>query len=152
MLSSADQTLAVALVGDIATTANPGGALAAVVATIAGHYSFDAMYPGFGLELLYVERDLIKVAMGAVWQQVQFKEADQQFNLQNKHQALAVRLGSIETEIATRLDQARASGHGVSVGVITKTAPIGPPLPVPFPDANDPRYAGSPYARAWKPE
>lgn len=152
MLSTADQALAVALVGDIATAAQPGGALVAIVPTVAAQYGYDAMYPGFGLELLYVQRDLIKVAMGAVWQQVQFKEADQQFNLQNKHQALAVRLANVEMEITQRWDQARASGHGASVGVITKTAPISPPLPVPFPDANDPRYQGSPYARAWKPE
>lgn len=152
MLSSADQALAVALVGDIATAANPGGELAAHVATIAGHYSFDGMYPGFGLELLYVERDLIKAAMGVVWQQVQFKESDQQFNLQQKHQALAVRLSAIDSEIATRLDQARASLHGVSVGQMTTTAPTSPPFPAPFPDANSPGYAGSPYVRTWKPQ
>ena len=153
MLSTTDQALAVALVGDIATPAQPGGALAAIVGTIAAQYGYDAAYPGFGLELLYVQRDLIKVAMGAVWQQVQFREADQQFNLQQKHQALAVRLANVEQEIAQRWDQARASGPaGASVGVIARAAPIAPPLPVPSPDANDPRYQGSPYARAWKPE
>lgn len=147
MLSTADQALAVALVGE-----TPDGTLAAQVVAIAGQYSFDAMYPGFGLELLYVERDLLKVAHGWAWKQVEQSSPSTKMSLQQQAQALAVRLKDMTDQIATRLAQAQSSVPGVSTGCISTTAPTAPPWPAPSPDANDVRYAGSPYYPQIRPQ
>lgn len=145
MLSAGEQLLAVQLVGD------PDGTLLAAVTTIANQYNYDARYPGMGLDLLYVQRDLIKVAMGTVRDDVSIKDPDQSEDRNKRFEHLATMQANVTAEIAERTSQARGTGRA-AVGQLRAINPVQPPYPAPFPDASDPRYAGSPYVRAYQPE
>lgn len=147
MLNGEDLTVAIALVGD-----TPDGRLATVAQAIARQYSWDSVYPGFQLESLYVQRDLTKVAHGYAWLQVQEQQGPVVVHWEQQAKALAGRLAALETEIATRMEQARASGQVISIGQMTTTAPTTPPYPAPYPDRNDPLYQGTPYGRPPNPQ
>ena len=147
MLTAADMALLIALVGE-----TPDGRLTQVAPALAGRYTWDTQYPGFGLEALHVERDLTKVAHGYAWQQIQTGSADVTLHFEQRAKALQGRLAQLETEIALRLEQARASTSVISVGQMTTTAPTAPPYPPPYPDANDPLYRGTTYSRPLNPQ
>ena len=147
MLSPGDLQAAIALVGE-----TPDGTLSAVAPTLAAQYTLDAQLPGFGLEMLSVQRDLTRVAHGWAWQQIQVTSGDVRYSYEQRAVALGKRLGQLETEIATRLAQARASCMVVSTGVLTTTAPVSPPYPPPYPDANADMYRGSPYVSPPNPQ
>jgi hypothetical protein len=74
------------------------------------------------------------------------------YSYEQRAASLRQRLTQLEAEIATRLAQARASSMVVSTGLMTTTAPVSPPYPAPYPDANDPAYSGSPYVRPPNPQ
>jgi hypothetical protein len=147
MLSPNDLQAAIAMVGE-----TPDGSLAAVGTAIAAQYTLDAQFPGFGLEMLSVQRDLTRVAHGWAWQQIQVTSGDVRYSYEQRAASLRQRLTQLEADIATRLAQARASCMVVSTGLMTTTAPVSPPYPAPYPDANDPAYSGSPYVRPPNPQ
>jgi hypothetical protein len=151
-LSADDLTLAIALVGEISAPEAPDGALRAQAPAINATYDWDSLYPGFGLDLLYVQRDLTKVARGVAWKQIQSNQGPTQLGFQDRAKALAVSLQHLEEEIELRLAQARASVAGVSTGVMTTTAPTSPPYPAPYPDGNADLYRGTPYGSPTNPQ
>jgi hypothetical protein len=147
MLSPNDLQATIAMVGE-----TPDGSLAAVGTAIAAQYTLDAQFPGFGLEMLYVQRDLTRVAHGWAWQQIQVTSGDVRYSYEQRAVSLRGRLTQLEADIATRLAQARASCMVVSTGLMTTTAPVSPPYPAPYPDANSDLYRGSPYVSPPNPQ
>jgi hypothetical protein len=145
MLSGTQQRLLVLKVGE---TVNPPGLLAASVADLATQYSgLDArvsqLGPGYSLEMLYTERDLVLVAMGACRANVQ-NSTDKSLSLdQQEAQRLQAMYANVQTEITRVEDLARRSRPAL-VGQITTAVPEANPGPG-GPNAADVAYRGDPY-------
>jgi len=93
------------------------------------------------LQYLFSRRSALTLLAGQVWQQVNASVDDTSQSLSDKHKAILDMIANLDAEIQRAID---ASPLVVVVsGAITATTPTTPPPG--YPDANDPRYSGSPY-------
>lgn len=143
------QTLLVLEVGDTAD-----GLLAQNVSLLWERYADKALvYPG--LQAQYVKRSLIDLALGVARSQVDY-DVHNQFAAKGSQEG--VRLTQMRQEAQSEINrlerQARAM-PGAVVGQLTATAPQSAPSTAPTypngPEANDERYAGSPYYPLTRP-
>lgn len=102
-----------------------------------------APYPP--LQELYATRDALELLAGQVWQAVDAAVDDTRENLSDQYDHLKDRIRDLDGVIATQTQMTMAAlGLSVSHGPILTVAPVSPPAG--YPDANSPRYSGSPYA------
>lgn len=100
--------------------------------------------PTLELQYLYTKRAALFALAGFNWDAVDFEESMVlRENLSQRAKNLLGLYDAVQAEIA-KAEQVLQQTQGVAVGVMTTTAPTTPPSD--FFDANDPRYAGSPYA------
>lgn len=133
------------------TTGDPvvggGGYLEQQVAGVWAMYA-DKAYVAPRLQELYTERDLFERALALLQDRYDFSDSDAKFTRSQRVQTLKDR----RDEIQMRIDQVEAmvaANRTPAVGPILTVAPVGPPFLF-GPDANSPRYGGSPYwPRPW---
>lgn len=124
------QALIIAQVGDDAA-----GTLATQVPVLWALYADQPT----ALRMLLCRRDAISIMLARVRTQVSFRALDgAAVNLSDLAKHLQAMYDQVEGQIA----EAQRTGAAPLVAERTATAPITPTLP---PDANDPRYRGSPY-------
>lgn len=146
------QALIVTTIGD-----TPAGTLAANVEAVAALYAgtdapFAALLlPGQSLERLAIERDLLKMKLA--WAEGQVTNATDRSSSAESDIAKACRgrAAALETQLTDLADRLRLSAPAL-IGTLTTVSPRRPPLPRPFPNADDARYQGDPYVRPWKPQ
>jgi hypothetical protein len=101
-----------------------------------------APYPP--LHELYATRAAIDLLAGQVWQLVDASVDDTRQNLSDMHAHLMDRREDLDAQIAAATPVAMAAaGMGANSGQFVTVAPTVPPSG--YPDANSPRYSGSPY-------
>jgi hypothetical protein len=99
--------------------------------------------PTLDLQYLYTKRDAILALAGFSWDAVDFEEAMVlRENLSQRSKNLGDLYEKTLAEILRQEKIAQAS-QGGAIGVIATVAPTA--APTGYFDANDPRYAGSPY-------
>lgn len=105
----------------------------------------------YQLQVLYTKRRLIELAQGYYTTQVTFNAfQDASVNLSDILKGYGLMRAQVQVEIE-RIEAKAQKRRGAVSTPITTTAPITPeeamlPPASPFSDANDPAYAGSPYA------
>jgi hypothetical protein len=143
------QTLLVLEVGDTADSL-----LATNVALLWDRYADKALvYPG--LQAQYVKRSLVDLALGVARSQVDY-DVHNQFAAKGSQES--GRLLQLRQEVQldiNRLEKLAVSRASAVVGQMTATAPQSAPSTAPTypngPEANDERYAGSPYYPLTRP-
>jgi hypothetical protein len=102
-----------------------------------------APYPP--LQEMYTQRESLTLLAGQVWQLVDASVDDTRQNLTDLSANLKQRLADLDRQIAAQTAMTMAA-----LGLTTATGPLVTVVPVPpppgYPDANSPRYSGSPYA------
>ena len=142
MLSPTDQAALVAEVTDA-----PGGPLQAAVAALAIAYDGKDRVVR-GLERLYVKRSLLDIRLGPLASDVQVVSEDEREYREQRFAMFSALRVTCQADIDRLERKARAVRGGASMAIVA-TAPVAPPLPCPYPDANSPAYSGSPYVRNW---
>lgn len=129
-------------------TGGPTGLVARNITRLYAYY-WDETDPR--LQDHYVARDAIEMILMALRPQYDV-DIDQNEVILKRSQQVKPLLDLLDktTNEIKRLETQR-SASGASVGALTRTAPVMPPVfevVSPYPDANDARYAGSPYWRS----
>ena len=125
----------------------PDGRVQANVAGIWGDSAEKARINPW-LQVLYTKRRCIKLLQGSVRDQVSVTTLGDGERLTDLINNLVAMGKEVDAEILAIEKKAR-SGRGGASMAIAATAPVAPPLPCPYPDANSPAYSGSPYVRNW---
>jgi len=135
------QALLVTMLGDVPTTAYPSGILQGTIASLWALHS-DAL--NAAVKFLLVKRDAVDLLIGTIRLDVTFRADTLTVNLRDKLKALlAMRPTDADLMRAYKVSQ----GSGYASGTLKNTTPSVPPYV--YPDANDPRYAGTPYRWPW---
>lgn len=135
--------------GDIdPTTGDPvvggGGFLSTIIGAVWAEYA-DKAYVGPRLQELHVERDLYDRMIALIQHKFDFRDSDADFKRSQRVQRLVDRRDKVIENLNGVLAMV-AANRAPAVGLITATAPVGPPFPLGI-DANSRRYGGDPYSR-----
>jgi hypothetical protein len=96
--------------------------------------------PTLELQYLYTKRDAILALAGFNWDAVDFEES---MVLRESLSQRSKALGDLYDRVLAQIVRRERATQSVASGTLATSAPVSPPAGTL--DANDPRYAGSPY-------